>query len=92
MDSFMGLKYARAHIILEVISGMTNPKSISKKNLRNKWCRDVCTLKKKGREISSGKVRRGSTCGPILVEIFATHEKIYKTGVRGAGKFSAENI
>ena len=45
-----------------------------------------------GGKISSGELRHGGMCGPIGVGIFATCDKRYRTGVRGAGIFLQETF
>ena len=43
-------------------------------------------------EISSGDLRRGGPCGAIGVDISATRDEGYVTGVHGAGKSSAGDL
>ena len=45
-----------------------------------------------GGEISSEKLRRGGLYGPIIVDIFATRDEVYGTGVHGDIINSAVNF
>ena len=41
---------------------------------------------------SSGKLRHGDSCDPIGVDLFATRDERYRTGVRGLEKVMRETI
>ena len=53
--------------------------------------RHFCT-QQNGGEIYSGELRCGGPCDPIGVDLSATRDKGYGTGVRGVGKISAGNL
>ena len=84
----INLRCAQAHVISEVILGMTNLKAIfSKRGWRNG--REHLSCHHNGREISLIKLLRGGTCNLIGVDIFATCDKKYGKCVQGTGESSA---
>ena len=45
-----------------------------------------------GREISSEKLRHGGPCDVIIVNLFATRDKRYRTIICGSGESSVGNL
>ena len=52
----------------------------------------ICFGHLNGREISSGELRYSGLCDTTGVDIFATRDERYGTGVRGIGKSSAGDL
>ena len=87
----MGLRCAQAHVILEFISGMKNPKAIdSKRGQRNGT--GALVISENGGEISSEELCHVGPCVPIGVDIFKMSDKRYGTGIHRVSKFSAGNL